>query len=247
MRRILSVLIALTLFCVGAALAFELPVSGKAKVGLVEGRVLVVVNGKDTPLKKGNEIAAPAKVVVGKASRLELILPEGSVLRFSGNTEFQLVKATAKQGKRAIEVDVALGDCWAKVKGALGEGSEFKVNSPTAVAGVAGTVYRLNVDQDKDASYYVYDGKVAVGYRPVSPAFQPGMPHQEPTRVPGPTRVEGPKRVTMEEWLVIVGAGYVFKVDQAGKYEEPAKFDKQQDQQDPWVQWNSERDAHLGF
>ncbi|WP_457572141.1 FecR family protein [Desulfovulcanus sp.] len=226
--------------------SYELPLSGQALVNLVEGNVLLCVKEASQKLKQGDKIMAPARVEVKEKSRIELVMPDGSILRFAAGTEFELVKAVAEEGKRDIQVDVALGDCWASVRKLLGEDSNFQVNSPTAVAGVAGTKYRLSVSADKHSLYLVYGGKIKVGYRPDSPKSDGGS-FGVPQRVQGPHRVAGPKRVSMQEWMFIVQKGYQFNIRPDGAFERPKPFDMVKDSQNPWVKWNLMRDKEFGL
>ena len=251
MKRELMIAAVLLIWLAGAGVGFaagyDLPVSGQARVHLLEGRAQVEAMGTRVPLHADDVLRAPSKVLVGAKSRLELVLADGSFVRFAPDTIFTLVKADAVPAKsRDISVDVAMGDCWAKVQDLLGQDASFEINSPTAVAGVAGTVYRLNVKQDKASQYFVYDGKIKVAYSPVSPPVGSG-PMTKPHRVAGPTRVAGPHRVSLEEWIVIVGKGYRFSISPKGAYADPKPFDMEQDRREPWVKWNLERHNGLSF
>jgi len=241
--RTLIAAIGLLAFCFSQAWAagYELPLSGRAAVTLAEGLVNLKVEDQSLALQTGDRIKAPAQVQVGRDSRLELVMPEGSVLRFSSGTEFTLVKAIADVKNRYVEVDVTMGDAWAKVSDFFGKDgdNEFTLKSPTAVAGVAGTTYRLSVDQ-AGSTYRVYQGRINVTNRwtPEGTERTPGAPH----RVEGPERVEGPKRVGLEQWEIIVGAGYMFSIGPDGGYGPPVEFDPEREKQDPWARWNMERD-----
>jgi hypothetical protein len=228
-----------------AASDYDLPISGSARATLVEGRVLLLEKSGEAELHQGDKIKAPSKVRVEQGARLELALPEGSVVRFDSGAEFSLVKASADTTNRQIEVDVAMGDCWAAVKDILGDeaGGSFEVNAPTAVAGVAGTVYRLHVDEAKNSMYRVYDGKIKVSnrWRPEGTG-EAGPVHE----VEGPKPVAGPRKVTAEEWMKIISAGYQFNIRADGRYDAPEPFNRQEDAQNSWVQWNAQRDRSLG-
>jgi hypothetical protein len=245
-RSILGMLVAFTAV-VGMSLAattasaYELPVSGKATVSYLEGTATYGEDNAVHPLKKGQDIEAPANIAVADGAKLELLLPEGSVVRFASSTNFALVSAATTGSNRNIEVDVAMGDCWASVKGFLGE-TEFEVNSPTAVAGVAGTKYRLNVAGDQTSRYLVYQGKVKVERRWTATA-QAGPR----VRVAGPKKVQGPSRVDVGEWMEIISKGYQFVIRPDGRYDSPKKFNLDTDMQTPWVRWNMERDKALGL
>ncbi len=216
---------------------YELPLSGKARVTLVEGYVTRDSNGALVTLAAGDELAAPARISVGLKGRLELLMPEGSVLRFAQGTEFIVVSALADLRNRNVQVDVTLGDAWATVSDFFGQGDDtFTLDSPTAVAGVAGTRYRLSVDPDQGTSYLVYQGRVNVSARPPD----------APGEAAAPRRVQGPQRVTREQWNFIVAQGYRFGISPGGLRQSPQPFDRQRDAADPWVRWNLDRDAALG-
>lgn len=223
------------------AFASNVEVEGKVKVNLIEGKVLL----EDKVLKEGDLILPPARIQVLSKSKLELVLPDNSVLRFNENTEFNLVKAEYNGQKRDMQTEMVLGECWASVKKLLGEDNKFEVATPTAVAGVAGTKYRVVANKEY-SKFLVYDGKIQVGYRPVSENYQPGKSLLA-TRVEGPKKVAGPKRISMQEWVILVSKGYEFVIYPDGRFVPPKKFDQEAESKDPWVLWNLERDRILGF
>jgi len=248
-RIMVAAVVVMWLVSVGSGVAadYDLPVTGQARVQFLQGNADMLALGNRVSLQTDDVLCAPAKVMVGASSRLELLLADGSFVRFAPNTTFTLVKADAVPStSRDISVDVAMGDCWAKVQDLLGQDGSFEVNSPTAVAGVAGTVYRLQVKQDKASAYFVYDGKIQVAYSPASPPAGSG-PITQPHRVAGPSRVAGPHRVSLEEWMVVVSKGYRFSISPEGAYSDPQPFDMKEDRQDPWVKWNLDRDQGLSF
>lgn len=225
----------------------QLPLSGSAKVTFMEGRVGVIKDlesNKASPLSEGDEVAAPVIISVGDDGRLELLLPDGSLLRFSSGTVFQLVHAVANTQNRRVEVDVGRGDCWATVRKFLGEEDSFDVYAPTAVAGVTGTRYRLHVDGERNASFKVYDGAIKVKNRWGRPEnglqSQPVAPGDE-LLLKAPAQVKGPVRVDMDTWVRIVKGGQQFYVSAGGRYGTPTTL-PEDDTADPWVQWNLERD-----
>ncbi|MDQ7031338.1 MAG: FecR family protein [Desulfonauticus sp.] len=235
-------IIFLCFFLSSFALAENVEVNGKVKINFVQGKVLV--NGKE--VKEGEIFFPPLSVCVMKNSRLELLLPDNSVLRFNENSKFKLVKAVVDKEKRDIRTDLVLGECWASVQKMLGEDNKFEVSSPTAVAGVSGTKYRVVAQRDY-SKFMVYDGKIKVSYRPVSEKYVPGKVLQKPHVVSGPGKISGPHKVSLKEWTTIVSKGYEFVVYSDGRFEKPRKFDLLQDKQNPWVQWNLERDKLLGM
>ncbi|UZP68146.1 FecR family protein [Desulfovibrio mangrovi] len=220
---------------------YVLPLSGKARVTYVEGSARLVAESGDVLLAQGMELVSPCTVDTGD-SRLELLMPDGSVLRFAAATRFSFTKAVVDTQNRKIEVDVAVGDAWANVKDFLGEGSSFEIAAPTAVAGVAGTTYRVRVSQARETSVFVYDGRVRVRQRWAPQGSGELSVSGEPVRVQGPERIEGPVRVEQALWERMVSMGMQFDISAAGTFSEPIRFDAQLMEQDEWVRWNLERD-----
>ena len=93
---------------------------------------------------------------------MELLLPDNSVVRFAENTSFKIMQVSdAQAGKRDVKIFMTIGKIWSNVRKAFGK-SGFEVSCENAVAGVRGTIYRMNVEDDKSALVKVYDGEVSV-------------------------------------------------------------------------------------
>jgi len=176
-----------------------------------------------------------------KGGRLELQLPDRSIIRFDEDSDVRLVKAeyNPAQSKRNVRFSLALGKTWANIQDVFGSSRGVQVETDNAIVGVRGTVFRLNLLADRSAMIRVYRGKVAVRKPQRIPA--PGEPGSQIQRVPGPTRVPGPHRVTVEEWIRIVEAMQQITVSAEGIPSKPRTFSMEEDLND-WVQWNLERD-----
>jgi len=190
---------------------------------------------KDTILKEGDEVKTLEK------TRIELTLLDKSVMRFASNTSFLIAQLKSAKGDKGGSADVKLflGKFYGNVSKMTKKDSEFKIETKVAVAGVRGTIYR--VDMEKDNSYLtrVYEGKIEVS----NPPYEIPKPQAVggPQPIPGPSRIEGPKQVTFEEWVEIVGAlqQYTIAPDGTKKKED---FSLEEDMKLEWVKWNMERD-----
>ena len=173
-------------------------------------------------------------------SRAELTLIEGSEIRIDENSTFNITTLSRKKEKIETKTELVMGRIWSNVK-KLATGSKLEIGSPVAVAAVRGTVYRMDVAQDKSTDLKVYDGEGAVSRVPIEKGEikKPGV--EKPTEIAGPREVEGPKEVSMEEWIVIVRAQMEIHIAPDGKYK-MKKFDLVEDAKDEWVAWNKERD-----
>ena len=232
----------------GFSAVFVFANDSAAVVTRLDGNASVFAKGakKGTPLKKNDKIMKGQEVKVGERSRIELKYPDGTVMRFAERSTIKMDNITydgTTQSKN-VRVDLGGGKLWANVKKLVTADSKVEVKTVNAVAGVRGTVYRVNVDEDNSAMVKVYDGSVNVtGVQ----KEQPKTPGEAtaPVPVPGPHEVPPPyHEVSMEEWTVIVQAMQQITISPQGVASKPQDFTPQQDMDD-WVKWNQERDKQL--
>jgi len=217
---------------------------GEARVTALEGTAQVAAEGgRWRPLKTGSILRGGDQVQTGSKSRLEITLPDRSYLRFADRTNFKIVQIDVSEGAstRNARVNVALGKTWANVSKSFGVKPNIEVACENAVTGVRGTIYRMNVNEDKSALVRVYDGEVRVwgGMKPTDSSAVSGPP----TSVSGPVSVPGPRSVSMEEWVEIIRAMQQISISAAGVPGKPQAFTEAEDRDD-WVDWNKARDEN---
>lgn len=219
-----------------------------AGVSRLEGSAEVLPDGqkKWRALRIQEMLRAGDDVRTGSQSRIELTLPDGSQVRFADNTRFKITSLAAGDASddRNVKVHLALGRSWANLSKATGtQKGGFEISSQNAVAGVRGTVYRMNVNEDKSALVRVYDGEVFVkgGGEAVTEAPKPMGALK---KVAGPKKVEGPRKVSMAEWTVIIRSMQQIVVKSDGVAEAPREFTEEEDK-DTWVDWNKENDKAI--
>ncbi len=217
---------------------------GEAKIMALRGtaQAMCPAQKEARALKTNDMIQAGCVVTTGADSRLELVLPDKSVVRFAEKTNFKLISAdTAEDGKRSVGISVGVGKVWMNVrKSLLGGDDKFEVSCQNAVAGVRGTVYRMDVENDQSAQVKVYEGEVNVAAAPKAQQA-PVMAVGPPRPVAGPTAVAGPKPVSIAEWGYIVKSMQQIQIGSDGKAEAPKAFIESEDMDD-WVKWNKKRD-----
>ncbi len=225
--------------------------SGTAVISMLEGSAQRTKKGATAakPLFDGDFLSKGDRVTTGKKSRIELKMPDGSYVRYGESTTFELVSAVydVQKKKRNISISMILGKTWAKVSRLFGRRGRFTISTRTAVAGVRGTVYRLNVNQDDSVMIKVYWGEIVVNNRKqAQEAAEPGkMMELTPVPVSGPHPVKGPHPVSMEEWTYIVKSLQQINIKPDGTVTKPFRFDIKEDLND-WVLWNKQRDEILG-
>ncbi|MBU0653346.1 MAG: FecR family protein [Proteobacteria bacterium] len=244
-------LIAFLLFCgfapAEAKRAATLDIGkGSATVSFLKGSAEILELGKGpwTSLKLSDALEEGDQVRTKEGAQMELVLTDNSRLRFAGNSEFKVVRMEAggPSAPRDVNVHVALGKAWANVAKTIGAKGNFAIACDQAVAGVRGTVYRMNIDADRSALVRVYDGKVHVTGG--GKAMEAPKPIGPPTRISGPTPIPGPHKVSMEEWTVIIKAMQQVRIGADGVPEKPRDFTEKEDRNE-WVEWNKARDREI--
>jgi hypothetical protein len=248
------VLIALVLFLLALSVPMAVtavePGANEAVVTALQGTARVYAKDSTAGrlLKKGDVLKQENEIKVAEKSRIELRFPDGTVMRLSEKSRLKMSELSFNKqtDSKNVKVDLSVGKLWAKVKRLSTADSSVEVKTTNAVAGVRGTVYRVNVDEDKSAVVKVYDGTVYVANPPrdtSKPLDKAIAPHE----VSGPKEVPPPyHEVSMEEWTAIVKAMQQISISPEGKPSKPEDFDPKADS-DEWVKWNQERDKQVNF
>jgi hypothetical protein len=198
-----------------------------AKFSYLVGSAQVRRSGKSIPARVSLTCQVGDTIVLSKASRAELRYPDNTLLRLEENSKAVLTQ----RGKGVPEPTLLGGKAWANVKKIGQGGTGFGVRTPTAVAAVRGTVFRVS-DADSSSNVRLYEGKVDVGS---AKSDSTARAHGE---------VAGPKEVSLENWVrLLKGEEVTFNRD--GTWNR-GQFNVKADLADPWTRWNAQRDSAAG-
>jgi len=192
-----------------AAWALLLAAPAWAAVGQVtalEGKAVRVPKaGGEQALAVGVPVELEDTVRTAADSSLKLALTDGTALALGPDSELVFdVAEFAGQERGAFSARLVLGQFWAKVKkAAAGSTSRFEVKAGRAVAGVRGTIFRVDATplvagsrppKIRETLVRVLEGKVGVD-------AEIRKAKGQPTPAPGPRHeVPGPTEVTADEW-----------------------------------------------
>jgi hypothetical protein len=223
----------------------------ETKVTFFKGDVTAGTAPTFARVKRGQELRAGSVVKTGEGARAELTFPDGSVVRVGPNAELKIDGSSFDGKTKEVKVAATLvgGQAWAKVAKLVGDESQFNLKTNNAVAGVRGTVFRVNVDRDEATVVKVYNGAVAVSAPliasapeatgPTGPIAQDRKPIADPFT-----------EVSKKEFEHILGKMMSIRIPKGSSVAAaaPVTFTPEEDvQQEPeWVRWNSERDAGKG-
>ena len=204
-----------------AALLVLSPAAALASVGKV-----VALEGKGTRTPDGGGAAVALKVgteielkdtlkVSGGGLKFEL--NDGSQIALADKSELVVDDAQFEgQDCKSFLGTLKAGSLWTHVKKLLG-GSKYEVKTERAVAGVRGTIFRIDADtlikaaQGRHATVV----RVAEGVVRVNPSAAIAKTMKAQTKPGERKQVPGPKEITADEWeakFVELAAGQDFAV-----------------------------------
>jgi len=225
------------------------------KAAFVKGDVEVgdKADGKFKSLKRNRRVEPGQFVRTGEDARAELQFDDGSVVRIGPASVLHVgqVGFDAKSKEVSVETTLVGGKAWANVAKLVGSEAKFKVKTENAVAGVRGTVFRVNIDRDKASVVKVYNGAVAVSN---SPFFANAGAAPDPSDAISPIKkdrkllAKNPfEQVSKKEFEQIVAQMMQVTVRADGSMEKATAFTMDQDKVDEaeaeWVNWNMSCDT----
>jgi hypothetical protein len=195
------------LLVVVVSLLSSLALAEVGKVASLEGEATRTPKGGAAEALKVGSLIELADTITVKAGNLKFELNDGSVIMLAPASTLEITEAEFEgQERKGFSGLLKAGSLWTKVKKALG-GGKFEVSTERAVAGVRGTIFRIDADalvkaakgkaKGRKASIVrVVEGAVAVNpskaiARTLKGALKPKGPRVE---------VAGPKEVSVDEW-----------------------------------------------
>jgi hypothetical protein len=208
-------------------------------VTYVEGKVRLAGATGRKELTANTEVGPGDTILTGSNGRVECIVNGETVVRVRENTALCINAFRAmEQQKGETSMDFSFGAVWTKMKKFSDGVSRFRLQMPTAIAGVHGTVYQATVGRDSSCEVSVFEGEVSVkGHQPND------LPSGGLHEIGGPHEIDGPHEVSREEWERIVRTMQRIHIDKKGKPSEAIAF--KQNPADSWERWNMERDERI--
>jgi hypothetical protein len=192
-----------------AALVFSMAVWAEVgKVALMEGAATRTPKGgqpvalaKDAAIELGDTIEV-------KSGNLKLVLTDESIIMLAPASKLEITEAEFEgQERKGFKALLQSGSLWTKVKKALGGGG-YEVSTERAVAGVRGTIFRIDADKMVTAAKPPKARKASIvriveGTVNIRPSEMVAKTSTAAAPLPkkGPrTQVAGPAEITADEW-----------------------------------------------
>lgn len=141
-------------------------VKGAAAVASITGQVDIRQGRSQWAAARKDDILNPGDSVrTGAASKARLVLDDGTLLMVGELSVFLFKDVSTDFSKSSSSSQFSLesGAVRAVVEKKLASGSDFTIETPTAVAGVRGTDFEVELDDTQTTSVTVFDGQVEVG------------------------------------------------------------------------------------
>ena len=139
--------------------------NASGNVTLLEGQAGIQKAGKGVfvPAKLNDPLSQGDVFKTEAASRAELRLADGSVIRVSANSKVALdqLQTDATTGARKMSLNAMFGRFWAHVVKMKGE-SSFAMRAGGSIIGVRGTAYDTQVSESGEVQVKVHDGAAVV-------------------------------------------------------------------------------------
>jgi len=201
--------------CAIAAFAFYAAASSPAFAGTaatlqyVKGKVDTRPNDKApwTSAKKGASISEGAWIRTGGESEAVLRWQQGHVVKFTAFTTLKIAKMSmdAAANTESNQLDVSVGKILVKSHKLMSNNSTFTVKTPTAVAGVRGTDFAVEVAEDGASKVTLLSGQLDIVGDVVDTLLQSNMQIEIPsasaasTETPEPAPIPEDARQQLEQ------------------------------------------------
>ncbi|MCK4323595.1 MAG: FecR domain-containing protein [Armatimonadetes bacterium] len=136
-----------------------------ARVSDVSGAVNIIHKGEENtiPLGERRLVQAGDRLSTeGMEGRCTLNWIDGTRIRMEPASELTVQKCQVNRGAEQAAFRLDIGKIWIRVLRVLSQQDKFLINTPTATAGVRGTMFAVEVAADGATEISVYEGQVTV-------------------------------------------------------------------------------------
>ncbi len=120
--------------------------------------------GDFQPLADGTNVLAGTTIKTGPAGTVTLNWIDGTRIRLGSNAIMTVLKCQINRNNQAETslFRLQIGELLVRVRKALSGQSKFEIQTPTATAGVRGTIFAVRVDRVGETKIEVIEGQVRV-------------------------------------------------------------------------------------
>ena len=173
--------IVVLLLTIGLVFPFPIFSAMIGEFAVINGDVTVKRAGKIIKPKAKDKVETLDFIQTGKNSNARVVLSDDTSMALGPNSRMEMKQFTVQGGKTTGLFSVPEGLVQTKVAKALGPGSRFEIQTPTAIAGVRGTAWmtlvELALQSAAKSSFYALEQSIFV--------LNPALPTQVATVAAG--------------------------------------------------------------
>lgn len=200
MKRIVTLAVLVCSFVAGAEVG---------KAALVEGKATRTPKDGAAVELKADSLIELGDTIDVQSGNLKLVLTDESVIMLAPASKLLITEAEFQgQERKGFKAFLQSGSLWTKVKKALGGGG-YEVSTERAVAGVRGTIFRIDADKvvtaarppkaRKASIVRIVEGVVNI--KPSALVAKQSLAAAPPPKKKGErVQVAGPTEVSSDEW-----------------------------------------------
>ncbi|HSV97656.1 MAG TPA: FecR domain-containing protein [Spirochaetota bacterium] len=154
--------IILCVFCVSfiSSCANKAKESTTLTVHSLFGEAKAVSQSGERKLAPGDSIAQEDTILTGASSLIDIVYGTSGIIRINENSQVRMTALFTGEGANRSRMDLASGKMFVTVS-KLAKGSSFEVASPTTIAAVRGTSFRVTADENS-SRIDVLSGRIKV-------------------------------------------------------------------------------------
>ena len=137
-----------------------------AKIKFLIGNAQVLSKGQTDwrNAKLNMEIKSGDRIKTLLNSRVEIDMPDGTLIKVNENSIFDVkeIKTIEQDKEDKMSFTLWAGNVWARFKKIVSNRQVRRIDSPSAVVAIRGTILDMNVDNNQSTRVRVFEGSVSV-------------------------------------------------------------------------------------
>ena len=137
-----------------------------AKIKFLIGEAEVLSKGQTEwrSAKFNMEIKSGDRIKTLLNARVEIDMPDGTLIKVNENSIFDVkeIKTVEQDKEDKMSFTLWAGNIWAKFKKVVNTRQVRRIDSPSAVVAIRGTILDMNVDNNQSTKVRVFEGSVSV-------------------------------------------------------------------------------------
>lgn len=152
-------------------------------------------------LNAGEVVYPGTKIITGEGAGLTLYADDSTTIRIASNTTLEIEEYVSHPGsdEKHTSLVVWCGKIIGRVQKMLDSDSTFEIHTPTAIAGIRGTAFAVEVEESGESRVSVYTGQVRVAGKNKAASEVVEVKANEETRITALNQVPStPEKVNLE-------------------------------------------------